>query len=214
MPKAACPRSFESLLPMNVSWRFNSMCPGIFSFSPCWTWDGWGLCHLTECLLACYYLIAAAMGLFNHSLAAPATTADGVHGRFVLTPHLHSQDLSAVEHVVVGQPPPTTLQAKAWCHSRLREEPRHARTLRGLWRQPYKFLLVPQAGAKTPARYERREFAAAVWLEEGKGRERENSNELISCSKTFSPLCSCFWYKGRTLSPCCTDPALQTTALL
>lgn len=35
------------------------------------------------------------------------------------------------------------------------------------------------------------ESRGVPWLEEGKERE-ENSNELISCSKTLLPLCSCF----------------------
>lgn len=151
-----------------------------------------GSCHLTECFSASCCLITAARVLFSHSLASAPPSPAGVRGRFVLTPHHHSQDLSAAEHVVVGQTPPTALRAKARGHGPLGEDPDRARTRHSLQRQRNKFLLVPRAGAKPPARCERRERAVAVWLEEGKERERENSNELISCSKTFSPLCSCF----------------------
>lgn len=176
MLKAACPGSFESLQTMNVSWhRLILYCPGIFSFSP------WMTCSILEPSLACSCLTAVAQ---TRSAPAQQRLQPWLVGMSVLPPHRpRSQELSSV-----SSPQPA-------CEPRpgprlLGEDLGWAPTLQSPEGQ---IAAGTTSQGKPPARNQSREMLLLAGLKkEEKERERENSNELISCSKTFSPLCSCF----------------------
>lgn len=125
------------------------------------------ICSILELSLPCYFLIAVAMGSFKHSpAAAPAVAGVNVCATLCEPHHcLPCEPRAGVTSPGAG-PQPGTHPAQS----------------------PEAEGQIPAGATPAQSRLQAPEEGGAVaaWLEEGKEREWENSNELISCSKTFS----------------------------
>lgn len=175
MLKAACPGSFECIQPVNVSWhRLVAYFPGIFP-SPSAGHGVDDLCHLR-----------AFSSLFlpyccSHGLVQPQPSSSSNPGRCECLCYLHTFPASSspVSHTTACPVSPGTGPQPGTHPAQSPEAERQIPA--GTTRRCTTACAEPEEGD-----------AVAVWLEEGKESEWENSNELISCSKTFLPLCSCF----------------------
>lgn len=157
----------------------------IFSFSPCWTGDGWPVpsYRVFSCILWSYCC--------SHGLVQPQL------GNYISSPDWRAWQVCA--HPTPSQPAALHCGASG-CWANIADRP----VSKGLGpRSPRRgptahapCMLSGDSDAnswwyhKLVKKCREEGVCCSVWLEEG--RERENSNELISCSETFSPLCSCF----------------------